>query len=215
MKREKVNITHNGNTLLTLVKWNILFRGGKGKGIANFFLSLSLQRFISDFWRGTRERGVQLTRCKDKSPTPFDSFISLPLFLFVYLKILFKDLLFEEGGATFCPSIVICGPLPLPPPIHPRPSPLSSVFFNVRERRGRGGQFEERSGGASGLFIAESPSKNHPSRPPLPSSKSFISPFFLDFVCLQSVWNIIVINDNRVKFNYGIGGFLLIGKVLR
>ena len=97
MMREKVNITHNGNTLLTLVKWNILFRGGKGKGIANFFLSLSLQRFISDFWRGTRERGVQLTRCKDKSPTPLDSFISLPLFLFVYLKI-FKDLLFEEGG---------------------------------------------------------------------------------------------------------------------
>ena len=159
---------------------------------------------------------MQLTRCKDKSPTPFDSFISLPLFLFVYLKILFKDLLFEEGGATFCPSIVICGPLPLPPPIHPRPSPLSSVFFNVRERRGRGGQFEERSEALPGYSLRSRRLKiTLSSRPPLPSSKSFISPFFLDFVCLQSVWNIIVINDNRVKFNYGIGGFLLIGKVLR
>lgn len=75
---------------------------------------------------------MQLTRCKDKSPTPFDSFISLPLFLFVYLKI-FKDLLFEEGGATFCPSIVICGPLPLPPPIHPRPSLLSFSTFAKEE----------------------------------------------------------------------------------
>lgn len=187
MKREKVNITHNGNTLLTLVKWNILFRGGKGKGIANFFLSLSLQRFISDFWRGTRERGVQLTRCKDKSPTPFDSFISLPLFLFVYLKILFKDLLFEEGGATFCPSIVICGPLPLPPPIHPRPSPLSSVFFNVRERRERGGQFEERSGGASGLFIAESPSKNHPFFSPSPPFFQIVHFSFLSRLCLFTI----------------------------
>ena len=116
------------------MKYFISWEGG-GKGIANFFLSLSLQRFISDFWRGTRERGVQLTRCKDKSPTPFDSFISLPLFLFVYLKI-FKDLLFapfEEGGATFCPSIVICGPLPLPPPIHPRPSLLSFSTFAKEE----------------------------------------------------------------------------------
>lgn len=187
MKREKVNITHNGNTLLTLVKWNILL-GGRERESRIFFLSLSLQRFISDFWRGTRERGVQLTRCKDKSPTPFDSFISLPLFLFVYLKILFKDLLFEEGGATFCPSIVICGPLPLPPPIHPRPSPLSSVFFNVRERRGRGGQFEERSGGASGLFIAESPSKNHPFFSPfLPLFFQIVHFSFLSRLCLFTI----------------------------
>lgn len=136
MKREKVNITHNGNTLLTLVKWNILFRGGKGKGIANFFLSLSLQRFISDFWRGTRERGVQLTRCKDKSPTPFDSFISLPLFLFVYLKILFKDLLFEEGGATFCPSALwFVGHYPY----HHRSilAPLFCLFQRSRKKRER------------------------------------------------------------------------------
>lgn len=186
MMREKVNITHNGNTLLTLVKWNILL-GGRERESRIFFLSLSLQRFISDFWRGTRERGVQLTRCKDKSPTPFDSFISLPLFLFVYLKI-FKDLLFEEGGATFCPSIVICGPLPLPPPIHPRPSPLSSVFFNVRERRGRGGQFEERSGGASGLFIAESPSKNHPFFSPfLPLFFQIVHFSFLSRLCLFTI----------------------------
>lgn len=131
---------------------------------------------------------MQLTRCKDKSPTPFDSFISLPLFLFVYLKILFKDLLFEEGGATFCPSIVICGPLPLPPPIHPRPSPLSSVFFNVRERRGRGGQFEERSGGASGLFIAESPSKNHPFFSPfLPLFFQIVHFSFLSRLCLFTI----------------------------
>lgn len=214
MKREKVNITHNGNTLLTLVKWNILFRGGKGKGIANFFLSLSLQRFISDFWRGTRERGVQLTRCKDKSPTPLDSFISLPLFLFVYLKILFKDLLFEEGGATFCPSIVICGPLPLPPPIHPRPSLLSFSTFAKEEREAASSRRGPEA--LPGYSLRSRRLKiTLSSRPPLPSSKSFISPFFLDFVCLQSVWNIIVINDNRVKFNYGIGGFLLIGKVLR
>lgn len=213
MMREKVNITHNGNTLLTLVKWNILL-GGRERESRIFFLSLSLQRFISDFWRGTRERGVQLTRCKDKSPTPFDSFISLPLFLFVYLKI-FKDLLFEEGGATFCPSIVICGPLPLPPPIHPRPSLLSFSTFAKEEREAassrRGPEalpgYSLRSRRLK-ITLSSRPSS-------LSSSKSFISPFFLDFVCLQSVWNIIVINDNRVKFNFGIGGFLLIGKVLR
>lgn len=135
MKREKVNITHNGNTLLALVKWNILFRGGKG--IANFFLSLSLQRFISDFWRGTRERGVQLTRCKDKSPTPFDSFISLPLFLFVYLKI-FKDLLFEEGGTDFlsfhCDLWAIT--LTTTDPSSPF-SPLFCLFQRSRKKRER------------------------------------------------------------------------------
>lgn len=212
MKREKVNITHNGNTLLTLVKWNILL-GGRERESRIFFLSLSLQRFISDFWRGTRERGVQLTRCKDKSPTPFDSFISLPLFLFVYLKI-FKDLLFEEGGATFCPSIVICGPLPLPPPIHPRPSLLS--FSTFAKEEGEAASSRRGPEALPGYSLRSRRLKiTLSSRPPLPSSKSFISPFFLDFVCLQSVWNIIVINDNRVKFNYGIGGFLLIGKVLR
>lgn len=195
------------------MKYFISWEGG-GKGIANFFLSLSLQRFISDFWRGTRERGVQLTRCKDKSPTPFDSFISLPLFLFVYLKILFKDLLFEEGGATFCPSIVICGPLPLPPPIHPRPSLLS--FSTFAKEEGEAASSRRGPEALPGYSLRSRRLKiTLSSRPPLPSSKSFISPFFLDFVCLQSVWNIIVINDNRVKFNYGIGGFLLIGKVLR
>lgn len=212
MMREKVNITHNGNTLLTLVKWNILL-GGRERESRIFFLSLSLQRFISDFWRGTRERGVQLTRCKDKSPTPFDSFISLPLFLFVYLKI-FKDLLFEEGGATFCPSIVICGPLPLPPPIHPRPSLLS--FSTFAKEEGEAASSRRGPEALPGYSLRSRRLKiTLSSRPPLPSSKSFISPFFLDFVCLQSVWNIIVINDNRVKFNFGIGGFLLIGKVLR
>lgn len=212
MMREKVNITHNGNTLLTLVKWNILL-GGRERESRIFFLSLSLQRFISDFWRGTRERGVQLTRCKDKSPTPLDSFISLPLFLFVYLKI-FKDLLFEEGGATFCPSIVICGPLPLPPPIHPRPSLLSFSTFAKEEREAASSRRGPEA--LPGYSLRSRRLKiTLSSRPPLPSSKSFISPFFLDFVCLQSVWNIIVINDNRVKFNFGIGGFLLIGKVLR
>lgn len=213
MMREKVNITHNGNTLLTLVKWNILL-GGRERESRIFFLSLSLQRFISDFWRGTRERGVQLTRCKDKSPTPLDSFISLPLFLFVYLKI-FKDLLFEEGGATFCPSIVICGPLPLPPPIHPRPSLLSFSTFAKEEREAASSRRGPEA--LPGYSLRSRRLKiTLSSRPPsLSSSKSFISPFFLDFVCLQSVWNIIVINDNRVKFNFGIGGFLLIGKVLR
>lgn len=184
MKREKVNITHNGNTLLTLVKWNILFRGGKGKGIANFFLSLSLQRFISDFWRGTRERGVQLTRCKDKSPTPFDSFISLPLFLFVYLKI-FKDLLFEGGGRLFV--LPHCDLWAITLTTTDPSSPLSSVFFNVRERRGRGGQFEERSGGASGLFIAESPSKNHPFFSPSPPFFQIVHFSFLSRLCLFTI----------------------------
>lgn len=157
---------------------------------------------------------MQLTRCKDKSPTPLDSFISLPLFLFVYLKILFKDLLFEEGGATFCPSIVICGPLPLPPPIHPRPSLLS--FSTFAKEEGEAASSRRGPEALPGYSLRSRRLKiTLSSRPPLPSSKSFISPFFLDFVCLQSVWNIIVINDNRVKFNYGIGGFLLIGKVLR
>lgn len=183
MKREKVNITHNGNTLLALVKWNILLGGRERE--SRIFFSLSRYNALSQI--SDAERGVQLTRCKDKSPTPFDSFISLPLFLFVYLKILFKDLLFEEGGATFCPSIVICGPLPLPPPIHPRPSPLSSVFFNVRERRGRGGQFEERSGGASGLFIAESPSKNHPFFSPSPPFFQIVHFSFLSRLCLFTI----------------------------
>lgn len=157
---------------------------------------------------------MQLTRCKDKSPTPFDSFISLPLFLFVYLKI-FKDLLFEEGGATFCPSIVICGPLPLPPPIHPRPSLLS--FSTFAKEEGEAASSRRGPEALPGYSLRSRRLKiTLSSRPSsLSSSKSFISPFFLDFVCLQSVWNIIVINDNRVKFNYGIGGFLLIGKVLR
>lgn len=156
---------------------------------------------------------MQLTRCKDKSPTPFDSFISLPLFLFVYLKI-FKDLLFEGGGDFLSFRIVICGPLPLPPPIHPRPSLLS--FSTFAKEEGEAASSRRGPEALPGYSLRSRRLKiTLSSRPPLPSSKSFISPFFLDFVCLQSVWNIIVINDNRVKFNYGIGGFLLIGKVLR
>lgn len=185
---------------------------GEGKGNREFFFSLSRYNALSQI--SDAERGVQLTRCKDKSPTPLDSFISLPLFLFVYLKILFKDLLFEEGGATFCPSIVICGPLPLPPPIHPRPSLLS--FSTFAKEEGEAASSRRGPEALPGYSLRSRRLKiTLSSRPPLPSSKSFISPFFLDFVCLQSVWNIIVINDNRVKFNYGIGGFLLIGKVLR
>lgn len=119
--------------ILSSLSWNeILFYF---EGIGNFFFSL--QCFISDFWRGTRERGVQLTRCKDKSRTPFDSFISLPLFLSSYLKI-FKDLLFVplgEGGGDFLSfRIVICGPLPLPPPIHPPPPLL--LPFSLAEEEG-------------------------------------------------------------------------------
>lgn len=103
----------------------------RGEGNREFFFSLSRYNALSQI--SDAERGVQLTRCKDKSPTPFDSFISLPLFLFVYLKI-FKDLLFEEGGADFLSfRIVICGPLPLPPPIHPRPSLLSFSTFAKEE----------------------------------------------------------------------------------
>lgn len=156
---------------------------GEGKGNREFFFSLSRYNALSQI--SDAERGVQLTRCKDKSPTPLDSFISLPLFLFVYLKI-FKDLLFEEGGGDFlsfhCDLWAITLTTTDPS------SPLPSVFFNVRERRGRGGQFEERSGGASGLFIAESPSKNHPFfSPSLPLFFQIVHFSFLSRLCLFTI----------------------------
>lgn len=88
--------------------------------------------------------------------------------------------------------------------------PPPSPFCLFHERRGRGGQFEERSdsrprpGGASGLFITGSPSKNHPffpsSLPSLKISKSFTPPFFFDCLFII-IWNITIINDIRVKLN--------------
>lgn len=164
----------------------ILFRGG-----GNFFFSL--QCFISDFWRGTRERGVQLTRCKDKSRTPFDSFISLPLFLSSYLKI-FKDLLFVplgEGEGTFCPSALwFVGHYPY----HHRSILPLPFFFLFRSRKKR----ERRPVRGEVRFSAEarrrfrvihygSPSKNHPFFSHLPS--------FLQIVHLSFLFSLFFVYD--------------------
>lgn len=178
---------HNGNSLLALVKWNIFYFEGEGI----FFSRYNALSQISDAEQGSE--GCKLTRCKDKSRTPFDSFISLPLFLSSYLKI-FKDLLFVplgEGEGTFCPSALwFVGHYPY----HHRSILALPFFFLFRSRKKR----ERRPVRGEVRFSAEarrrfrvihygSPSKNHPFFSHLPS--------FLQIVHLSFLFSLLFVYD--------------------
>lgn len=101
--------------------------------IANFFFFFVLSQ-ISDAETKRGKRGVQLTRCKDKSWTSFDSFIPPPS---SYLKI-FKDLLFgpfEEGerGVFVLPHCDLWA-ITTADPSSPPPLPLLSFSLSAKER---------------------------------------------------------------------------------